>query len=39
MNTAILEILISIISSFLGVNIKEIKKILNKESIKKNRRY
>ena len=31
MNTAILEILISLISSFLGVNLKDIKKTLNKE--------
>lgn len=31
MNTAILEILISVISSFLGVNLKDIKKTLNKE--------
>lgn len=31
MNTAILEILISVISSFLGVNLRDIKKTLNKE--------
>lgn len=31
MNTAILEVLISVISSFLGVNLKEIKKSLNKD--------
>ena len=35
MNTAILEIIISIISSFLGVDLKEIKKNLNKETLKK----
>lgn len=34
MNTAILEIIVSIISSFLGVNLREIKKILNKENDK-----
>lgn len=34
MNTAILEIIVSIISSFLGVNLREIKKILNKENAK-----
>lgn len=31
MNTAILEILASVISSFLGVNLKDIKRILDKE--------
>lgn len=35
MNTAILEVIISIISSFLGVNLKDIKKSLNKESLKR----
>ena len=35
MNTAILEVLISIISSFLGVNLKDIKTSLNKERLKK----
>lgn len=35
MNTAILEVLISIISSFLGVNLKDIKTSLNKEHLKK----
>lgn len=35
MNTAILEIIVSIISSFLGVNLKDIKKILNKENDKR----
>lgn len=35
MNTALLEVIISIISSFLGVDLKEIKKILNKESMKR----
>lgn len=34
MNPAILEIIISVISSFLGVNLKDIKKSLNKESLK-----
>lgn len=34
MNTAILEIIISVISSFLGVNLKDVKKSLNKESLK-----
>lgn len=33
MNTAILNIMISITSSFLGINLKDIKKILNKKSI------
>lgn len=33
-NTAILEVIISVISSFLGVNLKDIKKSLNKESLK-----
>ena len=33
MNTAILEILVSVISSFLGVNLKDIKKTLNKEAL------
>lgn len=32
MNTAILEVLISVISSFLGVNLKDIKASLNKEN-------
>ena len=34
MNTAILEVLISVISSFLGVNLKDIKASLNKENLK-----
>lgn len=34
MNTAILEVLISIISSFLGVNLRDIKKTLDKENLK-----
>ena len=34
MNTAILDIIVSIISSFLVVNLREIKKILNKENDK-----
>lgn len=34
MNTAILEVLISIISSFLGVSLKDIKTSLNKENLK-----
>lgn len=34
MNTAILEVLISVISSFLGVNLKDIKKSLNKDILK-----
>ncbi len=34
MNTAILEVIISVISSFLGVNLKDIKRSLNKESLK-----
>lgn len=34
MNTAILEIIVSIISSFLGVSLKDIKRILNKENLK-----
>jgi len=34
MNTAILEIIVSIISSFLGVNLREIKNILNNENVK-----
>lgn len=33
MNTAILNIMIAITSSFLGINLKDIKKILNKKSI------
>lgn len=33
-NAAILEVIISVISSFLGVNLKDIKKSLNKESLK-----
>ncbi len=35
MNTAILEVLISIISSFLGVSLKDIKKSLKKENLNK----
>ena len=35
MYTARLGIIISIISSFLGVDLKEIKKNLNKETLKK----
>ena len=35
MNAAILEVLISIISSFLGVSLKDIKKSLNKENLNK----
>ena len=34
MNTAILEVLISVISSFLGVDLKAIKASLNKEKLK-----
>ena len=34
MNTAILEVLVSIISSFLGVNLRDIKKTLDKENLK-----
>lgn len=34
MNTAILEVIISVISSFLGVNLRDIKKSLNKEYLK-----
>lgn len=34
MNTAILEVLISVISSFLGVNLKDIKASLNQERYK-----
>lgn len=34
MNTAILEVIISVISSFLGVNLKDIKNSLNKENLK-----
>lgn len=34
MNTAILEVLISVISSFLGVSLKDIKTSLNKENLK-----
>lgn len=34
MNTAILEVIISVISSFLGVSLKDIKNSLNKESLK-----
>lgn len=34
MNIAILEVLISIISSFLGVSLKDIKTSLNKENLK-----
>ena len=34
LNTAILEVLISIISSFLGVSLKDIKTSLNKENLK-----
>lgn len=34
MNTAVLEVLISVISSFLGVNLKDIKASLNKENLK-----
>ncbi len=34
LNTAILEVLISVISSFLGVNLKDIKASLNKENLK-----
>lgn len=34
MNTAIMEVLISIISSFLGVSLKDIKTSLNKENLK-----
>ena len=34
MNTAILEVLISVISSFLGVNLKDIKASQNKENLK-----
>lgn len=35
MNAAILEILISVISSFLGVNLKDIKKTFTKEILEK----
>lgn len=35
MNAAILEILISVISSFLGVNLKDLKKTFNKEILEK----
>lgn len=34
MNTTILEVLISVISSFLGVSLKDIKTSLNKENLK-----
>ena len=34
LNTAILEVIISVISSFLGVNLKDIKASLNKENLK-----
>ena len=34
MNTAILEVLISVISSFLGVNLKDIKTSLNRGNLK-----